>query len=837
MNNIHELTASTCQKFEDNILFEKDITYKQTYELVLQRAAFIQSLELKKGDVVAILAANSPAWAITHMAIVSSGAIVLPLDTNLTNDNYQKMMDAVGTEHVFVSSEFDYGFTAIESHSIELDNNIENKDKFSSVDIGLSDLATLIYTSGTTGNPKIVSLTHSNIVKTSLASVDYLDVRSSDCVLAILPFYHVYALIANIYAPFVGGSSLVVQPSLKGPDIVQSLKENNITIFPAVPQLWDQFFEGIANKAKAQSKLKYNLLMFAVNNAPTLRKLGLSFFTNFVFKNIHSVFGKDMRFLLNGGASLKEETHKAYINMGFKIVNGYGLTETTGPICGSSPEVMKYGSVGRPLEGNEVEIRNSDPDGIGEVWLRGTCVMPGYYRNEEANSAVFDEDNWFNSGDLGYLDRENDLHITGRLKNVIVLDSGKNVYAEEVEAIFQKSELIKEIAVFGRKKTNNKESVFAAIVPTEVHSRSYQELKREIAQINNDLPMYMRISNFAVSYDPLPRTSTKKVIIREVIGSLESGAYQTSEEQDIISHKEIVPTNPKEEEIIRLLKIRFHRDILHMYQDLNEFDMDSLGRISLLYYLEESLNLDIDTEKFMAINDLSTLVSYLASCSEKTGQSISHDVIHGEIISKLERFYNPLINVLLYAIGFLCKLIWKMKIVNPEKLIVDNSVIIANHQSYLDIVLVLSSLSYSQRKEIYILGKKELSFFRFIFPGLRVIFVDRGGNVFPALKAGADILRQGKSLFLFPEGTRSRDGKVARFKIGAAYLSKNLNKKVVPVSISGAYDIFSRYRLLPQMFGDHIAKLVVGETIDPMDYGSVDSLNSKMHQTIIDNLD
>lgn len=836
MNNIYELIDSVCKQNANNILFEKDITYKQAFDLVLQRAAFLQSIGIKKGDVVAILASNSTEWAITHLAIVSTGAIVLPLDTHLTQKNYQQMMDAVGAEHVFVSSEFDYKFSAISNLNITFDENMSDKGTFTSVTVDSADLATLIFTSGTTGNPKIVSLSHSNIVKTSIASVNFMGVRPTDCVLAILPFYHVYALLANIYAPFTAGASLVIQPSLKGPDIVQSLKDNNITIFPAVPQLWDQFFEGIANKAKAQSRLKYKLLMFTVNNAPVLRKVGLSFFTRFVFKNIHSVFGTDMRFLLNGGASLKEETHRAYINMGFKIVNGYGLTETTGPICGSSLTEMKYGSVGTPLAGNEVEIRKPDPDGIGEVWLRGSCVMPGYYKNDEANSLVFDEDNWFNSGDLGYLDNENDLHITGRLKNVIVLDSGKNVYAEEVEAVYQRTELIKEIAVFGRKNVNNKESVFAVIVPTEAHSRSYQEIKREVSQISQELPMHMRISNFAIAYEPLPRTSTKKVVIRDVIANLEGGLYQASEDQDIISHKEIIPSNPKEEEILRLLKKRFQKDKLYMYQDLNDFDMDSLGRISLLYYFEESLKLEINTETFMTINDLSTLVSYLSDCKERVGQSISHDAIHSEITCKLERFYNPLLNILILVVRVLCKLLWKLKTVDAKKLNVDNSIIVANHQSYLDIAWVISSLSYSQRKEIYILGKKELSFLKYIFPGLRVIFVDRGGNVFPALKAGADILRQGKSLFLFPEGTRSHDGKVDRFKTGAAYLSKNLNKKVVPITIKGAYDIFPRKRLLPKILGNNVATLVVGDSIDPADYGSIDSLNSKMQQAIVDGL-
>ncbi|GBR77207.1 long-chain acyl-CoA synthetases, partial [Candidatus Termititenax persephonae] len=299
-----------------------------------------------------------------------------------------------------------------------------------------------------------------------------------------------------------------------------------ITIFSAVPQLWEIFFDQIAKKIKNESKFKHALFMFVLKHAPSFRHVGLGKFLDKLFYPIHKAFGLKVRILLCGGSRLGWRYCLYYKYMGFTLIEGYGLTETTGPLVGGNPRKPKPICVGKPLGENFVEVRNHNKDGIGDIWLKGVSVMPGYYKNPEATKAAFDENGWFDTGDMGFLDKQGELHIRGRRKNVIVMASGKNVYPEELEAYYLKSPLIEEITIFGR-YVDRHETVYAVIRPLENTENAYAKIKTELKHLSFGLPTYKRIGDFAVSVEPLPRTSTQKVKVHEVIALLEAGKYQT----------------------------------------------------------------------------------------------------------------------------------------------------------------------------------------------------------------------------------------------------------------------------------------------------------------------
>ena len=831
--DLYSAYSDTCKKHSDNTLFVfkgDEISYSETLKKAKRRAAFLSSLGYGQGDVIGILAGSSPDWCITFMAITSISAVALPLDTGLKNDQYRSMMNDAGVKAVFLSEEYRDCIEGVDALEIALDVNMGEEDDFIYSESDCDSTAVLIFTSGTTGFPKIVELSHSNILHIAYVCTDLEEYTEKDVTLAILPLFHVYALESTFMAPLVTGSSMVLQDSLKGPDIMKSLAENDITIFPAAPVMWELFFDGIAGRVKSESLIKYRLFMFCVRNARLLKRLGFGIILKKLFQPVHDVFGNSHRFFISGGAPLKEEYFNYYKNMGFNIMEGYGLTETTGPIAIPYYKKARSGSVGPPIPGNEVRIKNINEDGTGEIWLKGDAVTSGYYMNEEANKEAFDSQGCFFTGDLGHIDSENNIYIRGRIKNVIVLDSGKNIYPEEVEFYFRQSELISEIAVFER-KIDNRVCAFAVIVPSDRSADSYSSIKKEISRLNRGLPDYRKIRHFAVSFDELPKNTMKKILYRDVISLLDRGIYQQNEGESPVLMNMLKGATVHEEHVIDILKEKLNADILYINQSPEEFDIDSLKYIELIVHFEEKLNISIDINEFKQKKTMGEIVQYLSSLEKSDGSSLDDWIFRGEFETRPNRIFNPLHHLVIAFLGFVSRKCWGLEAVNLENLKFDNTILVANHQSFLDIIWIASHIPRQYRKNVYVTGKKEFSFLKYIFPIFPVIYVD-GNNGIEVLKANADILRQGRSVIIFPEGTRTPDGRMQHFKNGAAYLSKNLDRKIVPVSIRGAFDIWPRQKRLPEFFTSKRGSVYVGDIIDPSGYDSVQSLNSAIESGV-----
>ena len=828
--NLYRAYASVCRRHADRILFRNQgITFGEAWRRARNRASVLVRAGYGKGDIVAILSGNSPEWCLSYMAITAIGAIALPLDTNLTPEQYRGMLRQVNARGAFVSASFREIFAGIDVFDIEAEP--AGDEPLPEAPLCRSDIASLLFTSGTTGNPKIVSLTHGNILHIALVCTRLEEYTEQEVTLAMLPLYHVYAFESTFMAPLVTGSAIVFQTSLKGPDIIRALAENPITIFPAAPQMWELFFDAMVGKIRTQSPAKYRLFMFLLRRAPALKALGLGFILKKVFGPVHNVFGHKIRFFISGGAPLKREYFDYYQRMGFDIMEGYGLTETTGPIAIPYYKEARAGAVGPPIPGNEVRIKQVNADGIGEIWLRGEAVMAGYYRNDEANRQAFDTEGFFNTQDLGYVDKRGHIHITGREKNVIVLDSGKNVYPEELELLFRSSPAIAEIAVFGR-KVDGREAVFAVVVPAAKGTGTYPLIREEIARLNRGLPAYRRISRFALSADPLPRNSTRKVLIEEVIRLLEQGVYQTEEGGEAQRRNVLVPTTVREEEIAARLGEKLQAEPLLANETLADRGIDSLGMIELIAHLEDALGIVVDMEKVNPFQSVEEFVRTLAACEQGKGENHDERILRSEITTRMKTFWNPLAELILLLVRIGSRLFWGLTVVHAERLLPGNRIIVANHQSNLDVLWLLGALPYRLRKRLFITGKKELSFLRYPFLGSPVVFVDRTGNVLPSLKAAADILRSGAALIIFPEGTRTRDGSLGKFKSGAAYLAHHLGREIIPVTIRGTFQILPRGRIIPHLVGKGKGSLIVGEPVDPRRFASIEALNDHVRGVI-----
>ena len=832
--DLYSAYSSSCEKHSGNVLFifeGREITYGETISLVRRRAAFLQKKGYKRGDVIGMLSVNSPDWCVTFMAITSIGAVVLPMDTSLQAAQIGPMLDAAGAVALFISEGFRGMVKNLPVFEIGTDGNMEDEKGFARQDISCDEMAALLFTSGTTGTPKMVSLSHMNILHVAVVCTDLEEYVQQDVTLALLPLFHIYALEATFMAPLVSGSSIVMLNSLKGPDIMKALSEHPISIFPAAPLMWELFFKGLVAKLGAGSA-KYYIFMFFVKNARILRAMGLGFLVKKIFKPVHAAFGLSHRFFISGGAPLKREYFMYYRNMGFQFIEGYGLSETTGPIAIPYYKKSKAGSVGPPIPGNEVIVKNINEDGIGEIWFKGDAVMKGYYKNEAANLEVFDTDGFFNTGDLGRVDSAGNIFVTGRMKNVIVLDSGKKAYPEELEFYFKQSSLISEIAVFDR-NVDGRVQIYAVIVPVSKSRDIYSLVKAEVESLNRGLPDYRRVRSFAVSMDELPKNSTKKILYNEVKALLDAGMYQAGEDDSAVLRDVLKSTTVREEEIIGLLRSRFSGEDLFTNQTLADFGVDSLGMIDLVVWLESSLRVSIDMEEFMKKQNLGEVLLYLASLEVTEGASLDDYILRSEIKRRPRRFFNPLYHLLIGLFGFLSRLFWKVKLVNGERLVPDNSIIIANHQSFMDMIWMSFSIPRKYRKDIYVTGKKKFSFLRFVLPVFPILLLDDRNSV-EVLKANADLLRQGKSLLIFPEGTRSPDGNMQHFKSGAAYLARNLDRKVIPVAINGAFDVWPRQKKMFRITGGIRGSVCVGEALTPSGYDSVESLNEAMERAVGD---
>ncbi len=832
--DIYTATRDICEKHSDNTLFYYSgdkISYNETFSLVNKRSAFLIKNGFAKDDIIGILSGSSPEWCITFLAITAIGAVALPLDTSFQSDQYESMVKSAGAKAVFVSDEFSDKIRSIPCMEISKNACIDDEKFFTPIQIPYNNIAALLFTSGTTGSPKIVQLSHMNILHIAYVCTDLEEYTAEDVTLAILPLFHVYAFESTFMAPLVTGSSIVMQNSLKGPDIMKSLADFPVTIFPAAPLMWELFFNAIANRAKAQSMLKYRIFMFFANNARVLRLFGLGFIVKKIFTPVHDVFGKSHRFFISGGAPMKREYFNYYKNMGFNIMEGYGLSETTGPIAIPYYKSAIAGSVGAPIAGNEVIIKHINEDRIGEICFKGDAVMPGYFKNDEATGSAFDENGYFRTGDLGRLDRKGNIYITGRMKNVIVLDSGKKVYPEELEFYFRESEMIAEIAVF-EKVTNNRTGVFAVIVPSVKSHESYSIIRSEIEILNKNLPDYKKIKQFAVSFDELPKNSTKKILYREINTLLDQGVYQVNDTGAPVLRDLFRPGTIEEEHTANLLKELLKTDLLFANQTLADFNIDSLGTVDLMVRLEQRLDIVINIKEFVKKQTITDIITYLMSLEKTGGEPIEERILRGKIETKPHLFFNPMHHVAIGILGGLSRLFWKIKVFNDENLVLNNKIIVANHQSYLDMVWISYFIPSRYRKNVYATAKKKLSFLRFVFPIFPVIFVDDSNSI-EVLKASADFLRQGKTLIIFPEGTRSEDGKIQQFKSGAAYLAKNLNIKVIPVSVNGAHGIWPKQQKFPTFLTSLKGTVTVGKEIDPSAYDSVESLNTALEAAVI----
>lgn len=549
-NNIKEIIYNSVEQYSKNIAFVikhtenkkieyENITYKQLLEDINKLGTAVYSLGFK-GKRIAVIGRNSYEWAIAHLSNLLGGNVSVPLDKDLQYDELESSLIRSKADMIFFDKKYEEKISQIKEKNntnlkeyvcfeeaegfknikelLKIGNEEINSGKtdFINAKIDENKMAILLFTSGTTSKSKAVMLSQKNIASNVYAMQCVEAIYSTDTNIAFLPFHHIFGSTCMVVM-LAYGVRTVFPDGLRY--IKKNLNEYGVSVFVGVPVLVEAIYKTIMKEVQKQGKTK--LVNIATKISNFLLKLHIDI-RRILFKSIINELGGKLRFVISGGAPADSKIAKGFNDLGIEVVQGYGLTETSPVIAAENKRCIKAGTVGIPMLNVKLEIENPDENGIGEIRVKGPNVMLGYYENEEATKEVL-KDGWFYTGDLGYLDKNGCLAITGRSKNLIVLKNGKKVFPEELETLVNRLELVEECMVYGMPDEKDKNDVKLSIkvvynkeiVKEKYSDKTEEELYKiiwnEIKEINKTLPRYKYIKGMILTDEELIKTTTKKV--------------------------------------------------------------------------------------------------------------------------------------------------------------------------------------------------------------------------------------------------------------------------------------------------------------------------------------
>ena len=774
---------------------DKKINYT---ELVNNVKYFSENvITAEKDNFGLILMENRPEWIYTYFALWDRKAVPIALDSTSNSKEILYVLEDSGPKFIICSDEteknvkeavsiYDKGQVVIiniDSHSID-ENKMEiiKKGDFELKNPEGDSIATMLYTSGTTGSPKGVMLTFNNLTS-ELEGLEKKNLlESSDQILALLPFHHVLPLTATVLIIMKYQASIVFVKKIASKEILEALDKNNVTALVGVPRVFKLFYDGIKQQidSKFITRTIYKL-MTKIKSFKMRRK---------VFAKVHEKFGGKLTFIVSGGAKLDPEIGEFYETLGIYVQEGYGLTETSPVIAVNTREGRKIGTVGKKLDNIEAKIVDE------ELWVKGPIVMKGYYNKPEKTAEVITEDGWFKTGDLASIDDEGYITIRGRRNSMIVLSNGKNIDPEKLEnKVIEKSKrLIKELGVFG-----HNDKLVAIIVPDllECRKQGITNIKAYVKNIVEDYNLtvhnYEKILDYKLYEEELPKTRVGK-LRRFMLPEL----YLKT---NVKKKKVEEPDN----EVYKLLKdyIKKLKGIEAQPEENLELEigMDSLDIVEFFAYVENSFGIQLDEEKFSEISNLKSLSEYI---NEKATKIESGEVDWKKIIEAappVEEKNRWATRVLRPLFDLTIKLYFRLKRVNRDKLSDKPQIFVSNHQSFIDSLVLGSLLPAGILYNTVFLAidwyfKKGI--LKLLVSHGNVVLIDINKNIRKSVEEIAANVKAGKNVLIFPEGARTKDGKVAEFKKVFAIIAKELNVDVQCLGIKGAFEAYSRYMKFPK---------------------------------------
>ncbi|MBQ6900087.1 MAG: AMP-binding protein [Firmicutes bacterium] len=556
ITDIRHMINTSAELYGSNVAFMQKFDKEKGYENVTYKEALADVNGLGtaliahglKGKRIAVIGDNCYQWAVSYLAAVCGTGIVVPLDKELSTAELKQLVIEAEVSAVLFSRRFEETFSRMKADGdtgIEVLVNFERTEdgdgvcawrnlieegkklveagdrRFIDAEINADEMSILLFTSGTTGIAKGVMLSHRNICDDLMSAPTLLMVHDWDIFFSVLPIHHTYECTCGFLMPLYKGAAIAYCEGLK--HIVKNLSEVRPTMILAVPLILESLYKNIMKNVRKQGKEGLVKKVMAVNKVT--KKFGLDI-NKKLLKDILKVFGGRMRVLISGGAAIDPAILQFFNDLGFIAVQGYGLTECA-PMAALNPDThknMRNDSVGHLLPGMEVKIEDKDEEGVGEICLKGSNVMMGYYNMPEETAKVI-KDGWFHTGDLGYVDDENFIYITGRKKNVIITRNGKNVFPEELEYYLGKVPYVSESMVWAESDEAGQDDIITATIKPdmeEVAAALGEEAAKdtaaiekllwsEVDRINADLPLFKKIKKIVVRTEDFEKTTGKKI--------------------------------------------------------------------------------------------------------------------------------------------------------------------------------------------------------------------------------------------------------------------------------------------------------------------------------------
>jgi long-chain acyl-CoA synthetase len=772
------------------IIYEdREISYRET----ISASKFIgETININKGERVIIFMENRPEYIYSFLGIWDKLGTCVCIDAGFKEDEFSYYLSDSEPKYIFVSNEtievvkIAMEMTGIEAGIINVD--CLNLDSYQGEEVFLKtpekhDVALMLYTSGTTGSPKGVMLTLDNILLNLEGLDKYNMFRSSDILLGILPLHHIFPLLGSGILPLFKGSTIVFIKDISSESIKENLKKHRVTIVIGVPRLWEIFHKGIMAKINSSS---LGRVLFKIS-----KKINNEKFSRKIFKRVHEGFGGCIRFFVSGGSKLDSVITEDFRTLGLRICEGYGMTETAPMIAFNPESEIIPGSAGKIIPGIKVKIASD-----GEILVKGRNVMKGYYNKSEATAEIIDSEGWLHTGDLGEL-KGDLIFVTGRKKEMIVLSNGKNINPLEIEMkLIANSDLIKEVAVI---ENNN---ILTAIIYPDFQSISENGVSNiketlkwgAVDKYNINSPSYKKILAIKIIKHELPKTKLGKIrrfMLRELLT-----------ENDINKKKAKDPSYREYEVIKKYLETMKGITISPDFHIELDLGLDSLDTVELFAYIESTFGLVCDEEVISKNPTVERLAYYLKNNSSNICEKSMNWM---EILNKKSDIKLPESNVFGFLIKGLLKLFFKfhlsLKKENIENIPKDPCIFVGNHQSFADGFILNEALSAKVLKKTYYLAKVKhfnSPIMKFFGKNSNILVVDINKNLSKALQTMAVALKKGKNIVIFPEGIRSRDGKIGDFKKTFAILAKEMNIPIVPFGIKGAYEAFPPGSKIPK---------------------------------------
>ncbi len=816
------------------------LSYAELADKARRLASAFHAMGIQPAEPVALLAPNGPDWVTAWLGLGAAGALIVALDDLASDAEHASALDDSGCRRIVTTTAHAERLRRLDSSDrriIVLPDAAASAAAASWANLmavpvaplpplTAAQPAILVYTSGTTGQPKGFALTSANLWANLQPLVATRQLGPADRVLLPLPLHHVYPLVVGLLTPLLCGATVVFPESVAGPEIMQAFHLASVTVVIGVPRLYSALTAGLKARVAKTGLLSRWLFRVLLVGAIGVRRHADADVGRWLFRRVRARLGPRLRLLITGGARLEPEVLWLLVGLGFEVRSGYGLAETASIFTGNLPACERLGSEGRPFQGGELRIAASDTDRMGEIQLRGPNVFTGYRGNPGANRDIFTADGWFRTGDLGRLDDDGFLYVTGRLKETLVLGGGKKIHPEELEKLYGASPYIQEIAVLEQAG-----SLVALVLPnlaairttTSIHADDV--IRIDLMSRAQALPSYQRLAGFALVREPLPKTRLGKYqrfFLPALYEQARAGIAAASR-LGPKSGDQALPQDPRAREIFEFLRTRYpDKPVSLGANPLLDLGIDSLEMIGLSLALEEQFGVRLNEEEASRAATLDELLrTGLVSVpvpggdhSEPAQQADSLEQMHWIVPTGRGLAFLAVLGQWLNGLGM--RLLFRVRLEGRENLPRGGRYVLTpNHSSDLDPLVLAASLGRVRLRELYWGGDANR-----LFPHTWLRPLLRALHVFPvdehkpgqALSLAKAVLARGQALVWFPEGWRTPDGRLQAFLPGIGRVLKETGAAAVPVYIVGTFAALPRYRKLPRL---RRLRVVIGRALSP----------------------